>query len=234
MRRSPRNLITIDLDAVRANVQALRGYLSPDCGFFAAVKADAYGHGMVEVARAAAEAGAAGMAVATAEEAVALRDSGCTARILVMGPLYGVDQCLEMAARGVEFAVVAEEMVGMVRALRGTGVSAMVHLKVDSGMNRQGLLPSQVAWFLEAVRGLPEVRVRGVMTHFACAPEDSETVEEQLRRFLPCVERARGKWPQAEAHAANSAATVLYPASPSRPCRHTRPPRRDCQVILSN
>ena len=159
------------------------------------------------------EAGAVGMAVATAEEAVALRDSGRTGRILVMGPLYGVDQCLELAARDVEFAVVAEDMVSMLRALRGTGVSAMAHLKVDSGMNRQGLLPRQVEWFLDAVRGLPEVRVRGVMTHFACAPEDPVSVEEQLRRFLPCVDRVRAEWREAEAHAANSAATVLYPAS---------------------
>jgi alanine racemase len=206
-------VITVDRAAVRANVRALRAYLPSGCGFFAAVKADAYGHGMLEVAGASMGAGASGLAVASAEEAVALRDSGSAARVLVMGPLYGADQLQELAARDVECAVVSEDMVSMLRAAAGSGPQVQVHLKVDTGMNRQGLLPRQVEWFLEQVRELQGVRVRGVMTHFACAPEGPASVEDQLGRFLPCVQRVRAEWPDAEAHAANSAATVRHSRS---------------------
>jgi alanine racemase len=103
--------------------------------------------------------------------------------------------------------------VAMLRSLRGTGIRSRVHLKVDSGMNRQGLLPKQVAWFLDSVRDLEEVRVQGVMTHFASAPEDPDSIDRQLDRFLPAVRQVRVGWPQAEAHAANSAATMLRPSS---------------------
>ena len=142
---SPRSVVTIDLDAVRKNLRLLKAKLTAGTGFLAAVKADGYGHGMLQCARAAIEAGADGVAVATAEEAVALRDGGFTRQILVMGPLFSLDQCEEMAGRGVEFAVVSDEMARMLPELARMGARARVHLKVDSGMNRQGLLPSQVA-----------------------------------------------------------------------------------------
>ncbi|MBC7292528.1 MAG: alanine racemase, partial [Thermoleophilia bacterium] len=108
-----------------------------------------------------------------------------------------------------EFAVVSREMVDLVRALRGTGTKARIHLKVDTGMNRQGLFPHEVEGFLESIRSVPEVELVGVMTHFAAVTEDPATIDFQLQRFLPCVERVRREWPRAFAHAANSAATLL-------------------------
>jgi alanine racemase len=213
MVRSPRSLITVDLDAVRANVRTLRGFIPPDCGFFAAVKADAYGHGMVEVSKAAVEAGATGLAVATAEEGITLREAGIGARVLVMGPLYAADQVMELAARNVECAVVSAETMALFHPAAARGVAARMHLKVDSGMNRQGLLPRQVDGFLEEIRAMAPMQVVGVMTHFACSPDDPASVDDQLGRFLPCVERARVDWPLAEAHAANSAATMVHPES---------------------
>jgi alanine racemase len=95
----------------------------------------------------------------------------------------------------------------------GTGLKARVHLKIDSGMNRQGLFPAQVQPFLDAIRYIPEIHLAGVMTHFACAPEDPATIDFQLARFLPAVELVRREWPNAMAHAANSAATVYSPHS---------------------
>lgn len=173
-----------------------------------AVKADAYGHGTLPVARSVVAAGAYGVAVATAEEAVALRDAGFSHMILVMGPLYSFDQYEEMARRNVDFAVVSDHMAEVLPLLRGTRVRARVHLKIDSGMNRQGLFPSAVDPFLECIRGIPEIQLAGVMTHFACVTEDPATIDEQLRRFLPAVERVRREWPGVVVHAANSAATV--------------------------
>ena len=211
MMPSPRSLVTIDLGAVRHNVRLLKERLRPGVRFLAAVKADGYGHGMLQCAQATIEAGADGVAVATAEEAVALRDGGFTQQILVMGPLFSLDQCEEMAGRGVEFAVVSDEMARMIPELAKMGVQARIHLKIDSGMNRQGLLPGQVPEFLATLRSAHGVELVGVMTHFASAGEHPSSVDSQLGRFLPCVRAVKAEWPHAIAHAANSAATMYWP-----------------------
>jgi alanine racemase len=208
MKTSPRSSVLIDLAAIRSNVGYLRSLLAPGSRLLVAVKADGYGHGIMPVAQAAAKAGASGVAVATAEEAVTLRDAGFGGGILVMGPLYSLDQYEEMAGRQVEFAVVSEQMAAFLPSLRGTGLKAKVHVKVDSGMNRQGLFPSEVGAFLDSIRGIAEIDLVGVMTHFACVTEDPSTIDFQLGRFLPAVEQVRKEWPGALAHAANSAATV--------------------------
>jgi len=211
MKTSPRSSVIIDLAALRRNVAHLRAMLSPGASMLVAVKADGYGHGTLPVAKAAAAAGASGVAVATAEEAVALRDAGFDDTILVMGPLYSFDQYEEMARRNVDFAVVSDHMAALLPTLRGTGLKTRVHVKIDSGMNRQGLFPTEVGPFLEAIRGIPEIDLVGVMTHFACVTEDPATIDFQLGRFLPAVEQVRKEWPRAVAHAANSAATVHSP-----------------------
>jgi alanine racemase len=208
MKTSPRSSVLIDLAAVRHNVAHLRALLAPSGRMLVAVKADGYGHGTLQVAQAAAAAGANGVAVATAEEAVALRDAGFDDAILVMGPLYSFDQYEEMANRRVDFAVVSDQMAAVLPSLRGTGLTARVHLKVDSGMNRQGLFPSQVGAFLDSIRDIPEIALVGVMTHFACVTEDPATIDFQLGRFLPAVAQVRLHQPGVLAHAANSAATV--------------------------
>lgn len=213
MKISERSSVLIDLAAIRHNVALLLSLLRPGTRMIVAVKADAYGHGTLPVARAAVAAGAHGVAVATAEEAVALRDANFTGMVLVMGPLYSLDQYEEMARRDVEFAIVSDHMAALLPALRGTGVRARVHLKVDSGMNRQGLFPADVDAFLESIRSIPEIELAGVMTHFACVAEDPSSIDHQLERFLPAVEKVRRHWPQALVHAANSAATVHAPHS---------------------
>ncbi len=213
MNTSPRSSVLIDLAAIRHNVAHLRALLHPGGRMLVAVKADGYGHGTLPVAQAATAAGASGVAVATAEEAVALRDAGFADSILVMGPLYSLDQYQEMAIRKVDFAVVSDQMASLLPELRGTGVKARVHLKIDSGMNRQGLFPPDVGAFLDSIRGIAEIELVGVMTHFACVTEDPATIDFQLDRFLPAVERVRKEWPHALAHAANSAATVHSPRS---------------------
>lgn len=208
MKTSPRSSVLIDLAAIRHNVAHLLGMLTPGSRMLVAVKADGYGHGTLPVARAAVAAGAQGVAVATAEEAVALRDAGFGSTILVMGPLYSFDQYVEMARRNVDFAVVSDHMARELPALRGSGLGARVHLKIDSGMNRQGIFPSDVGWFLDSIRRIPEINLIGVMTHFACASDDPATIDFQLERFLPAVQQVRQEWPEVLAHAANSAATV--------------------------
>jgi len=208
MMTSPRSSVIIDLAALRHNVDYLRSLLAPGTGMLVAVKADGYGHGTLPITRAALAAGADGVAVATAEEAVTLRDAGLTETILVMGPLYSFDQYEEMVRRDVEFAAVSDDMVKALPRFRNSGMKARLHLKVDSGMNRQGIFPSAVPAFLDLVEGIPEIEVVGVMTHFACVTEDPSSIDFQLDRFLPAVEKVRKRYPGAIAHAANSAATM--------------------------
>ena len=99
MKTSPRSSVLIDLAAIRHNVVRLLALLAPPTRVMVAVKADAYGHGTLQVARSVVEAGARGVAVATAEEAVVLRDAGFHDKILVMGPLYSFDQYAESNSR---------------------------------------------------------------------------------------------------------------------------------------
>lgn len=211
MKTSPRSVVTIDLEAVRGNVAFLRHKLRPGTRFLAAVKADAYGHGAIQCAHAVMQAGADGVAVATAEEAVALRDAGFASTILLMGPLFSLDQCAEMASRAVECTIVSDEMIRMILLLAGSRLKARIHLKIDSGMNRQGLRPERVPAFLEAIRNVDELELVGAMTHFACASEDPSSVDFQLERFLPSVRLVRAEHPSAVVHAANSAATMYCP-----------------------
>jgi alanine racemase len=182
-----RSEITIDLGALRRNVRRLRQVLG-ESELWAVVKADGYGHGAVDVAGAALGEGVGGLCVATAAEALELRDEFPDARILVMGPTVGREIALAREAR-LELVVSEAEIPGGVR----------VHLKLDTGMGRWGLSE------------LPEVGtdVVGLMTHLATADSDPDFAREQLRRF----EEATRAYSHLVRHAANSAAALRLPES---------------------
>jgi alanine racemase len=182
-----RSEITIDLGALRRNVRRLRQVLG-ESELWAVVKADGYGHGAVDVARAALGEGAGALCVATVAEALELREELTTARILVMGPTVGREVSIAREAR-LELAVSAPELP--------EGVP--IHLKLDTGMGRWGLSE------------LPEVRVEvvGLMTHLATADSDRDFAREQLRRF----DEATRRYAHLIRHAANSAAALRLPES---------------------
>lgn len=206
-------MVTVDLSAVRNNVRLLKDRLCAGTKLMAVVKADGYGHGATEVGLEAAASGADALAVVTADEAVRLRDGGFAGELLVIGPLFGRDEFEELAALGAEIAVGTPSMARAVADLASDGPPVTLHLKVDTGMNRQGLSQDEVPAFLEQIRNRRRFRLKGVMTHFACADCDPECVREQLARFLKVLETVRSAWPDALGHAANSAATLNYPAT---------------------
>jgi alanine racemase len=182
-----RSEITIDLGALRRNARRMREVLG-GAELWAVVKADGYGHGAVDVARAVLEEGAGALCVATVAEALELRAALPPARILVMGP--SVDRDVEPAREaGLELAVAGGTIP--------EGVP--VHLKLDTGMGRWGLAE------------LPEVSpdVVGLMTHLATADSDPDFAREQLRRF----EEATRRYSDLVHHAANSAAALRLPES---------------------
>lgn len=208
-----RALATIDLGAVRANVGRLRSLLAPGVGLIAVVKADAYGHGALPVARAALEAGATGLAVTTVEEGAELRGGFVHAPLLLLGPV--ADDQLEEAAR--LDADLAAWSPHFVRALSRVGASrgrrVRIHVKIDTGMRRLGVTPDAFRELVDLARQEPGVELAAVMTHFATADDDPEFMEHQRRLFLSCVEPVRAAFPAVWAHAANSAATFRDPQS---------------------
>ncbi|MHB8656721.1 MAG: alanine racemase [Solirubrobacteraceae bacterium] len=204
-----RALARVNLAAIERNVARLHAGLGSGTGLCAVVKADGYGHGAVETGRAALAAGASWLAVATVGEALALRDAGVGAPLLILGAISTEELPLAVAAR----ADVVAWSEPFLDALRGAAAGSPVigvHVKLDTGMGRLGT--REVGEALEvAVRTLerePALRLAGVMTHFATADEDPEFMALQLQRFRPFVERLRRRAPGVIVHAANSAATL--------------------------
>ena len=200
--------VEVGLDAVRHNVRVLK---PPGSALMAVVKADAYGHGDVAVARAALEAGASWLGVALVEEGLSLRSAGVDAPILVLSEFPPGSE-REALGSGLTPSVYTDRGLSGLRDAGARGVG--VHVKVDTGMHRAGVYPPEdTAPFVDRVVRAG-CRLDALWTHFASSAEDEKTTLGQLERFLQVVEevRADGHAP-AMLHAANSGATILYPES---------------------
>ncbi|MDR7491928.1 MAG: alanine racemase [Armatimonadota bacterium] len=200
----------VDLEAVAANVQAVRRHVGAT-PVMAVVKANGYGHGALPVARAAVRAGAAWLGVATVEEGIALRDGGVVAPVLVLGPDEPVE---EAVARGLTLTVAdpasLHRTVTAARRASPGGRRVRVHLKVDTGMTRLGFWPEAVPAAVETLAAAG-VAVEGVFTHLAAADSDPAFTAEQLRRFAPAARAVRARFPRALRHAAATAALLTVP-----------------------
>jgi alanine racemase len=220
----------VDLEALRHNVRTLAGRLRPGAGLLAVVKADAYGHGAVPVARAALEAGASWLGVAVLEEGVALRRAGITARILVMG-WTPAERAAEVVAADLDQAVFTlADAEALAAAARAQGRLARLHAKLDTGMGRLGWpvrprggpggLEAAVTDIARAAR-LPGAALVGVFTHFADADgPDLDGARRQLSAFRAALEglEAEGVRPEVR-HAANTAALLRLPEAHFDLCR---------------
>lgn len=205
----------VDLDAIAHNVQVL----SEQAGaaeLMAVVKADGYGHGAAQVARAALAAGAAELGVATVDEALALRAAGITAPVLAW--LHGPDTDFAPAlAADVQIAVSSvRQLDELLDAVTRTGRTATVTVKADTGMNRNGVGAAGYPELLSALRRAVSedaIRVRGLMSHLACADEAANPVNDlQAERFSDMLRLARDQGLNFEvAHLANSAGVMTRP-----------------------
>lgn len=205
--------VEIDLEAVSHNVRALGGLTRPGTLFMAVVKADAYGHGAVPVARTALASGADRLAVATIEEAIELRGAGIAAPLHLLSepPPSAVDLVVE---HDLTTTVTSRQFaVALGRAANSSGTEARFHLKVDTGMNRIGVRAEEAAEFAYGLRDFPGLRHEGTFTHFATAdvPGDWD-FERQLERFAVALEQMRTEGiDPGIVHSANSAAMILHP-----------------------
>jgi alanine racemase len=206
-----RAVASIDLAAIERNCARLRAIAGRDTALCAAVKANGYGHGIVESARAAVAGGATWLGVATADEAAQLRAAGVRERVIVLGALSASELPVALAA-GADVVAWSEAFVEQLEAHGRTGVR--VHLKLDVGMGRLGTRDADALLALgERIVATPGLELAGAMTHFPCADEDLGATRRQLAVFTAFGERLRAIAPGAILHAANSAATLALPES---------------------
>jgi alanine racemase len=199
----------IDLDALAHNVRVLRGRLGA-AGIMAVIKADAYGHGALPVARALEREGVEWLAVALPEEGVELRSGGVRSPVLVMGGFEPpqADLILDHSLTAAVFRPDQVEALSAAASRRGR--KAEVHVKVDTGMGRLGVPAAEVGGFAALLAGAAGLTVSGAFSHLAAAddPDDPFTAE-QANLFLRCVAalKERGLRP-ALLHLANSPAVI--------------------------
>lgn len=207
--------LTIDLSALEHNIKAIKGQLSKSTSYMSVIKADGYGHGAIQVAKTAIASGADFLVVARLEEAIMLRQNGINAPILLLGTLLIYDVILAaknsitISVNGYGQALLINEI------LKGKGLNLDLHIKIDSGMGRLGLLLNDSSLTnqsliseIEDINSLSNLRVTGLYSHFATADEeDSNFAKEQLSKFSKLVSALKERgYNSLLYHCANSAA----------------------------
>jgi alanine racemase len=196
----------IDLAALERNLRLIRASLPAHMRYVAVVKADAYGHGLPQVAARLMHAGADLFAVATLAEAAALREVGGGWPILVLSPVTPQEDKYVAAAQVAVTVSSREEVQRFERAAAHSGNKFDTHLKIDTGMGRLGVWHEDVVPVYEALVASSHLRLAGIFTHFASPDEDPLFTHEQRQRFLRAVERCPGLDPtRLLVHADNSA-----------------------------
>jgi len=205
----------IHRDHLLENLQSVRDCVPPGTAVCAAVKADAYGHGAVAVARLLADAGTEGFAVATVDEGRQLRSAGITQPILMLGSLQP-DELGPAVEADLDLLVWTEEAVALVaEAARGRKMPLRVHLKVDTGMGRVGCRPDEAEGVASAIVHALPLELAGICTHLASSDGPGPlTVDIQLKRFGQAVDalKTRG-WNPGFVHAANSGGILSWPGT---------------------
>jgi alanine racemase len=200
--------VDIDLDALTHNIAELKRRAG-SAQVMAVVKANAYGHGAIAVARAALAAGADRLGVICLDEGEELRRAGISAPILIMGftPVSQAERLVELSLTP---TISSQQMaLALSRFAVEKGTTVTIHLKVETGLNRFGLPPEQLLPLAESLRQLPSLDVEGLFTHFATADEvDKSYVHRQSERFTEVADRL--PWIRMR-HAANTATLIDMP-----------------------
>ena len=205
--------VEIDLGAIRHNIRQYRNRLSEATRLLAVVKADAYGHGAVRVARCALEEGASYLAVATLDEGIELREAGIVAPILILSEPPEESVSLLLAYDIMPSMYSRRFAESYARAAALSGLPAPFHLAINSGMNRIGVEHRDVVSFMRGIAQFPSLDCEGVFTHFATADAGDDTdFRIQLKRFSGSVASLEAAGiSHGIVHASNTAAGIRYP-----------------------
>lgn len=204
---------TVNLAALAHNLSCIKRYLSPGCDVLAIVKANAYGHGAEETARALARQGIGRFAVASLDEGIALRQAGISASIVVLGALFE-EQVSDLVAHKLTPVVSDGQILpALAKAARSHTAPYPIHLKVETGMGRLGFSSEELLSLLDNPLLQNPLQVEGMMTHLADADgKDATFTERQLGAFRIVVDQIRQRGISLPlVHAANSAAIVRFP-----------------------
>lgn len=205
--------VEVNLKHIAHNLQQVKKQVPDDTQIMAVVKADAYGHGAIPVARVALNSGVQRLAVAVVDEARELREAGIAAPIQILGSTlpeelddvvnYGIIQTVTRMETAERLSSIAQR----------TGKKVRVHLKVDTGMGRIGFFPDQLVRFFKEIASLPRVEIEGIMTHFAAADEeDKGYTEMQITRFREGIDLLKKEGLEVPIiHCANSATIIDLP-----------------------
>jgi alanine racemase len=204
------NIIEINITNLKSNIEAIKGYIGPYAKFLAVVKADAYGHGLKEIAPYLDNVD--GFGVANIEEALTLRELGISKHILIMGDIFPSD-IKEIVHFDIIPSVSNIESARLI-SKEGTREDKIVsiHIKVDTGMGRFGFMPEELVKSIDEILSLPNLKLEGIFSHFSTAGVDKNYVDIQFKRFIELIsilERKRVFF--SIRHIANSPATLLYP-----------------------
>ncbi|MGN0941475.1 MAG: alanine racemase [Selenomonadaceae bacterium] len=205
--------VEVSLSAIRKNIEAIKSKIADGAKFCAVVKADAYGHGAIAVAREAVNAGADYLAVATLDEAIKLREAGFLLPILILGPTQSVEAD-DVVHYDVTQAVCTRELCySLAVAARRQGKKAHVHLAVDTGMCRIGVRPEEAGAMAEYISGLDGVELTGMFSHFALADaRDKFVANKAFERFKKAMKDTMAHGVKVPiCHIANSAAILDMP-----------------------
>lgn len=214
-----RNFVEVDLSAIAQNTRAMLERLSPDTKLMAVVKADAYGHGAVPVARTALAAGAQALAVAIPEEGEQLRAAGIRAPILVLGGIEPEEAACVVRTELTQTVFDTRVLEALSQAAQRYGILAHVHIKLDTGMSRIGVRDEESAAALaRAILDTDGISLDGAFTHFATADADDTASIENTRRQIALFERmcaairtVAGEKRPLTFHCCNSAGIFRYP-----------------------
>jgi len=216
--------VEIDLDALGHNIGVVRRLVGDDLGVLFVVKADAYGHGAVEVSRVAARSGVDMLGVATLQEGIELRQAGIDAPILILSPPME-SETPDIIEYDLSCTVPSLAIArALSRAAGARGKGATVHVEVDTGMGRSGVELEDAIPFVTAVSKLPDLILEGLFTHFPSSDEDPAFTRRQVEQFLTVLKRLEAKGVRIPlAHAANSGAVLGVSEAFENPLNMVRP-----------
>ncbi|WP_018249428.1 alanine racemase [Orenia marismortui] len=200
--------LEIDLNALKHNIREVRSKLDNSTDIMAIVKANAYGHGTVEIAKAALYEGINWFGVATVAEGIELRNAGIDANILVLGTLLNeqIDNIVKYNLTPTVYDY------NLAKELSKLGKDIKIHIKIDTGMGRIGFLPKNAKEEIKRIFNLPNIKIEGLFTHFAKADTDKNYTLKQLKRLnklIKTLEEDDIRIPII--HSSNSAAIINFP-----------------------
>jgi alanine racemase len=205
----------INLDAYRHNIKEIKTDIGPHTKLCSVLKANAYGHGAVELGKVAQEENVDYLAVALLEEGILLRENDITLPILVFGTLLSEEEIAAAADYHLTISLYTKEQATQVlKASQKTEKNIQIHLNIETGMNRDGAQTKEETLSLVQTLDQPQIEIEGIYSHFADAEEDYEFTRRQYKHFIETLSFLRSHGYNFDiAHIANSSASSQYPAT---------------------